>query len=155
MSLPEFFKNYLKIQKVSPITIKNYLADVNHFLEWLAQKTGIRYQIAGKAIFGLFTQETIEEYKTDQIANTPRSTINRRLSALRKFGQFGKSQEWISENPANKVANAQFTSEESKPTSEVLLEKFQRHLTQDGISPITIKNYLSDLRHFLGWLKAT
>lgn len=154
MYLPEFFKNYLKIQKVSPITIKNYLADINHFFNWLEEKTGIHHQIAGKAIFGLFTQETIEEYKSDQVPNTPLATINRRLSALRKFGQFGKSQGWISENPAIKVANTQFTSEESKPTSGVLAN-FQKHLAREKVSPLTIKNYLSDLRHFLGWLEAT
>jgi site-specific recombinase XerD len=157
MTLPDFFKLYLTTQKTSPVTVKNYLTDINHFLGWLAAKTGIHHQIAGKAIFGLFTRETLNEYKTDQIANTPLSTINRRLSALRRFGQFAKFQNWIGENPANKVANAnvQFTSEESKPTSEVLLKNFQKHLVEEKVSPVTIKNYLSDLRHFLGWLEAT
>lgn len=151
MNLPEFFKLYLTTQKISSVTAKNYLTDINHFLFWLAQKTGIHHQIAGKAIFGLFTQETIEEYKSDLLqSRIPLSTINRRLSALRKFGQFGKFQGWISENPAIKVANTQFTSD-----GEVLLTDFQKHLAREKISPVTIKNYLSDLRHFLGWLEAS
>ena len=29
MNLPELFKNYLKTQKVSSVTIKNYVADIN------------------------------------------------------------------------------------------------------------------------------
>jgi len=154
MNLPETFKVYLKTQNASEITIKNYLADINHFLQWLAQKTGVKHQIVGKAIFGLFTKETIKEYKTDLLqSRTPPSTVNRRLSALRKFGQFGKSQGWIREIP--KVGNVTSTSEESPtgPLSEVVLENFQKQLEKEKVSQITIKNYLSDLRHFLGWLE--
>ena len=92
MFLPEFFKNYLQIQKASPVTIKNYLVDINHFLNWLNKKTGIKYQVVGKSIFGLFTQETLNEYKNDLLSEkTPLSTLNRRLSALRKFGNSVKN----------------------------------------------------------------
>mgnify|MGYP001566905841 CR=1 FL=1 len=157
MYLPELFKIYLKTQKISSITAKNYLTDINHFLEWLAQKTGIHHQIAGKAIFGLFTKETLNEYKSDQLAEgTPLSTINRRLSALRKFGQFGRQQGWIAENPAEKVENATLVqTTNNKQQSERALVDFQKHLAKEKVSPITIKNYLSDLRHFLSWLQAS
>ncbi len=98
-------------------------------------------------------------------SKTPLSTLNRRLSSLRKFSQFGKSQGWLSEIP--KMANV--TPEDvihlretkaqlegvsaSKPTFEVL-EKFQKQLQKEKVSSLTIKNYLSDLRHFLSWLEA-
>jgi len=154
MLLPELFKLYLQIQKVSPITVKNYVVDVNHFLEWLAQKTGIKHQIVGKAIFGLFTIETIEEYKQDLLLlRTPLSTINRRLSTLRKFGQFGLKQGWLTENPANKIANADSDSlSKNKDQNVKVLLEFQKQLEKEKVSPLTIKNYLSDLRHFLSWL---
>jgi integrase/recombinase XerC len=155
MSLPELFKNYLQIEKASPVTVKNYVADINHFLSWLAQKTGIKHQIVGKAIFGLFTKETLEEYKKDlRQSMTPLSTINRRLSALRKFGQFGLKQGWLTENPARQVANSQSFANNSNSSFEIL-ESFQKQLEKEKVSPLTIKNYLSDLRHFLSWLKAS
>jgi site-specific recombinase XerD len=158
MLLPEIFKNYLIIRKTSPVTAKNYLVDVNHFLNWLAKETGVKYQIVGKAIFGLFTEETLNEYKTNLLlCQTPLSTLNRRLSALRKFGEFGKEQEWLKENPAEKITNATKTSfttlSTNKQPNEEILEKFSTHLEKEKASPITIKNYLSDLRHFLGWLE--
>jgi len=160
MLLPEIFKNYLIIKKISPVTAKNYLVDVNHFLNWLAKKTGVKYQIVGKAIFGLFTEETLKEYKNDLlISKTPLSTLNRRLSALRKFGEFGKKQEWLKENEAEKVANAIksdfIVSSVSKQPNEKVLGRFTQHLEAEKVSSITIKNYLSDLRHFLGWLEGT
>lgn len=156
MLLPELFKLYLQIQKVSPVTVKNYVVDVNHFLDWLAQKTGIKHQIVGKAIFGLFTEETLNEYKTDLLQNrTPLSTLNRRLSTLRKFGQFGKNQGWLSEMPSitSEVFSRQTLA--SPPNCSLVLGNFQKHLEKEKVSQITIKNYLSDLRHFLNWLEAS
>lgn len=154
MTLPEFFKNYLQIQGSSSATTKNYLVDINHFLQWLAQKTGIKHQIVGKAIFGLFTKETLNEYKTDLLqSKTPLSTLNRRLSALRKFGQFGLSQGWLTANPANKIINADSSQiVKDKDANIQILENFQKHLEKEKVSPLTTKNYLSDLRHFLNWL---
>ena len=153
MLLPELFKNYLQVEKASSITVKNYLVDINHFLGWLAQKTGIKHQIVGKGIFGLFTEETLNEYKTEQlIKKTPLSTLNRRLSALRKFGQFGLRQGWLKENPAITNAGSNLLSKDQDQSDKVLSE-FQKQLEKEKISPLTIKNYLSDLRHFLSWLE--
>ena len=153
MLLPELFKNYLQVEKASSITVKNYLADINHFLEWISQKTAIKYQIVGKGIFGLFTEETLNEYKTEQlIKKTPTSTLNRRLSALRKFGQFGLRQGWLKKNPAITNAGLNLLSKDQDQNNKVLSE-FQKQLEKEKISPLTIKNYLSDLRHFLNWLE--
>ncbi len=158
MFLPDLFKNYLKTQKISPVTRKNYLADINNFFTWLNKKTGIKYQVAGKAILGLFTKETINEYKEDQIKEkTPLSTINRRFSTLRKFGSFIQSQGWLHNNPALEVSNLDKEAiktplGQAQKEKEILIN-FKENLVEENISPITIKNYLSDLRHFLGWLK--
>lgn len=149
----ELFRLYLKTQGVSPVTVKNYAADVNHFFNWLAQKTGIRHQVAGNSIFGLFTKETLNEYKTDlKSAKTPPSTVNRRLSSLRKLGQFAKSQGWILENPGEKVVNA-LKQTTNRHLVEKILGNFRKHLEKEQVSQITIKNYLSDLRDFLAWVE--
>jgi len=170
MDLPSFFKTYLISQGCSPLTVKNYLSDVRDFFDWLAAKTGIRYQVAGKAIFGIFTKETILEYQQDLLtAKTPRSTINRHLSALRKLGEFARNQGWLSENPATKIGNVSARQyhipgrgrldAEGSQTEGVLpdwrevLGEFRDYLEKEKTNPLTIKNYLSDLRHFLGWLE--
>ncbi|MGB9706988.1 MAG: site-specific integrase [Microgenomates group bacterium] len=165
MNLPEYFRVYLISQKSSPVTVKNYVSDVKDFFDWLAKKTGIHYQVAGKAIFGILTKETIEEYQADLLtAKTPLSTINRHLSALRKLGEFARNQGWLSENPAAKISN--ITAEQARshlsgsdrralPEWTVTLKDFRRYLEKEKTSPLTIKNYLSDLRHFLSWLEAT
>jgi site-specific recombinase XerD len=170
MDLPKFFKLYLIRQGCSPLTVKNYLSDVKNFFDWLAAKTGIHYQVAGKGIFGIFTKETILEYQQDLLtAKTPRSTINRHLSALRKLGEFARSQGWLSENPAAKIGNVSarqyLLSGRSRlgagdsqtkgalPDWTEILGEFRDYLEKEKTNPLTIKNYLSDLRHFLGWLE--
>ena len=156
MNLPELFRQYLKTQKISSVTVKNYVADIKNFLNWLAAKTSIKYQVAGKSIFGLLTLETIEEYKSDlNTKQIPLSTINRRLSALRKFGQFGVSQGWLTKNEAILAENLRSSLVDTQPPSKKILTEFRKHLEKEEISPISIKNYLSDLRHFLSWLEAT
>lgn len=159
MNLPEIFRVYLISQKSSSATIKNYLADVNQFFLWLARKTKIHYQIAGQSIFSLFIPETLEEYKSDLISNQiPAKTINRHLSALRKLGQFAFSQGWITENAAEKVLNVtpQEIARINQPLSsdEEILGNFKAHLQKENASLLTIKNYLTDIRHFLNWLEA-
>jgi len=171
MSLPEIFRVHLISQKLSAATVKNYVSDVKDFLDWLAKKTGIKYQIVGKTIFGLFTKETILEYQQSLLtAKTPPSTINRHLSALRKLGEFAHNQGWLLENPAVKISNItakqhplQYhlgggrmdSSEVGKnlPEWNQVLGNFRNYLEKEKTSPLTIKNYLSDLRHFLGWLE--
>jgi len=159
MDLPKFFRTYLISQDCSPLTVKNYLSDVKNFFDWLAAKTGIHYQIAGKAIFGIFTKETILEYQQDLLsAKTPRSTINRHLSALRKLGEFARSQGWLSENPTAKIGNVNHQYQPgnapiSVPEQADILNEFRAYLKKEKTNPLTIKNYLSDLRHFLGWLE--
>lgn len=155
MNLPESYRAYLKTQGLSSATNKNYVADINHFLDWLYQKTHVHHRVAGINILGLFTIETLEEYKanlTDQ--NTPLSTVNRRLSALRKFGQFAKTQGWINQNPVLKIKNV-VVPESEQSVKQNLLARFQKSLEEEKVSKLTIKNYLSDLRHFLIWLEAT
>lgn len=154
MNLPRVFKLYLLSQKNSPVTIRNYLSDLNNFFDWFHQETGINHFVAGKSIFGLFTQETLEEYQKFLVQkNIPTTTINRRFSTLRKLGRFAQAQGWLKDNPAEKIKNVS-TSKVSlgSNTSEVLM-KFQKHLEKEKISPMTIKNYLSDIKHFLNWLE--
>lgn len=151
MNLPNYFQVYLQNQDISSVTVKNYLSDLNHFLNWLHQVTGINHNIAGKSIFGLFTQETLKEYQaylTQQ--NIPITTINRRFSTLRKVGRFAQFEGWVKDNPAEKIRNL---TEVANNKSEQILNEFRHHLEKEKISSVTIKNYLSDLRHFLNWLE--
>ena len=157
MNLPENFKTYLKFKGASTVTIKNYAVDCKHFLRWLYQKTKVNYRlVGGKEIFSLFTSENLKAYKNNLCqSNTSLATVNRRFSTLRKFGEFANSRGWLSENPALKIKNAVLQKTDDKNAGLKIMLGFKKYLEREKISPVTVKNYLSDLRHFLSWLKTT
>ena len=119
-SLDEF-ANWLKSQKLSHVSIKNYLSDLRQFLK-AADKTTDISQAAHDYISAL---------------HAPRATINRKLASLRKYCIFLNQTISIPNLPTD-------------PTHQ-LLKSFKAHLVKKRHSKKTITNYLSDLRHYLHW----
>jgi len=79
-------------------------------------------------------------------ATTSTATINRRLSSLRRFGDFLQTTNKLNNNPTQ--ANSSIIQQ---PNLKQIIDKYQQHLKQQNLSPITIKNYLSDLKIYLLW----
>jgi len=141
------FSLYLKAKNVSPATLRNYLADARHFLNWLNLPFNDPYKIAQS-----ITEETLKKYQQFlQENNIATSTINRRFSTLRQLGRFFISQGWSKKNPVKKVGN--ITAEKRNDFPQQLMEKFAKSLKDEGKSSTTIRNYLSDLRGYLEWNK--
>src|SRR3989339_450138 len=104
------FKSFLTAGNVSPITIKNYLSDFRHFAGWLEHHNSTDFQKQPVSTnfnqFQLISTRIISEYRSYLVKNNlPHKTINRRLSALRKFFSFCISQGLMKENPAKQISN--------------------------------------------------
>ena len=100
------FKNFLHAENISSVSLRNYLSDLRHFIGWLA--TSNKYQENNSLAENIssLNSEIIEEYKDRHIkSGLPHKTINRRLSALRKFFLFCQKEGLLKENPAKKVSN--------------------------------------------------
>ncbi len=80
----ELFKSFLLSCNKSRITIKNYLSDIRYFLGWLY---GENKTVADPLkSLGSITKNKLLAYRLYLIeCNIPKTTINRRLSALRFF----------------------------------------------------------------------
>jgi site-specific recombinase XerD len=150
------FKQYLLAENNSPITIKNYLSDLRHFLGWVilkllreasSQSAEKVEKITSEEFIALIDAPLIEEYKQYLITNNiPQKTINRRLSTLRKFFTFCILQGWQKDNPAKKVNNLIASKNE-------LLSDFQQYLMQKrGLSTSEIKNINDDINGFLNFI---
>jgi site-specific recombinase XerD len=155
------FKNFLLAGNVSPITLKNYLSDLRHFLGWLTfywkshcSNTAFLIDQNLIEILKQVQDDTIEKYKSYLIANNiPLKTINRRLSTLRKFFSFCISQGWLKENPAKKIKNEKIKNKnlpfESEGDNEKILKSFQQYLQKENLDQKTIKSYLEVVQEFL------
>lgn len=146
MGIVENFKFFLKSKGVSPLTKKNYLSDVRYFLKWV-KESGLsgKSVVSGKAELFWFNQTAITTFKNSLISSqTPPTTINRRLSALRQFGEFLVKQGWLKQNPAKIVSGVS-----GKSGWQFILSEFKGALKNQKQKEATIKNYLSDVRQFL------
>lgn len=96
------FQEYLVRQGMSPATVKNYLVDLNAFARWY------KTQAQSDAWLLTFSSADLRAYRAEMSNNgLSVSTINRRLQALRKFGQFAVEAGLLTHNPAHDVALVQ------------------------------------------------
>lgn len=96
------FQEYLIHQGMSPATVKNYLVDLNAFARWY------KTQAQSDAWLLTFSSADLRAYRAEMSNNSlSASTINRRLQALRKFGQFAVETGLMTHNPAHDVALVQ------------------------------------------------
>lgn len=168
LTLPNQFRTFLRLNGASKSTVKNYLADFNHFLAWLeltlkSQNIALNRSVP-ELIVHYFDPNYLTRYKDYLLQNQlPVSTINRRLSTLRAFGNFCISRAWLSKNPAKQIKNITLSEKESlypelrekrtKREKERLLIEFKRDLEKEEFRPNTVKNYLADIKSFLAWVE--
>ena len=144
------FSLYLKSQKVSENTLRNYLADTRHFFSWLSKDYSDLALNEPNIIAQNISTDVFKNYKKFLRSNgVPSSTINRRLSTLRKLSSFFVSQGWRQNNPGKKITN--ITSKKETDFYWQVLDRFAKTLKIEGKSDSTIRNYLSDIRGFLGF----
>lgn len=152
--LPKRFEKYLtETQKVSRKTLRDYRADVSHFSAWAIlhlKSSGVN--ISGfDSLLPHLSARLVANYKGYHLENgLPESTTNRRLSSLRNLSRFLLGEGLITEDPTRPVSNLRREPKVEEKLGAVL-EEFKRHLQKDGVSQITLKNYISDVRHFLAW----
>src|SRR6266571_5759593 len=96
--LEQFLKD-LERQEPSPNTLISYRLDLVHFARWFAQTNSEPFSAA------VVTPTDVREYR-GYLLNVERrqpATVNRRLTALRKFFQWAKAQGLIRDLPTEQV----------------------------------------------------
>src|SRR3989339_27268 len=96
----EEFISYLRSQRgYSPHTLRNYRNDLRQFVEFLSEKKGGRKSNNLESVDSL----DIREYLGRLYTQYKRSTIARKLSAVRSFYFFAERRGLIGNNPAATV----------------------------------------------------
>ena len=148
MNLPSEFKNHL-LQNSSKATAKNYLSDLNNYFAWFTKTKMIDPLSDPDLFFKTHSFKTLKEYKESLIdAKASSSTIKRRFAALKRFDQFASKENLSSSDPMSEIKSI------SLPKDENILLGFKKYLEKEKNSQSTIKNYISDINHFLNWTKS-
>jgi integrase/recombinase XerC len=100
------FLQALQHQKgYSPHTVKSYLADLNHFLEFLGTEedaeAGNRVRLEADAV----DAREIRSYLGSLFGHYRRTSIARRLSAIRSFFGFLEKEGFLDGNPAKEISS--------------------------------------------------
>lgn len=165
------FREFLITDGVSPLTLKNYLSDLRHFLGWFMlhlKSQGLSLNEAEDAtpaaLDTLLDVKAVTAYKTYLEANKlPVKTVNRRLSTLRKFCSLAIHQGWMKENPAKQVPNVGVTGDEAPAkaaiapapasrqqavTVNTLIREYSQHLRLEKKSEKEISLTTDDIEEF-------
>jgi site-specific recombinase XerD len=123
------FSLWLKSKSYSSSTIRNYLSDVNAYVNLTRD-------------LNIFSSDTVSSY-LQTIQKNP--AYSRYLSSLSKFFQYALDQNLIKVDPLKQAQKIK------KPSTDDILSDYQSFLTKKHFSPSTIRNYLNDLRQFIDW----
>ncbi len=94
------FEAYLQHHALSPVTIRNYLADLRAFSRWHTTRHA-RAQTFAPADFRAYREHLCRETQ-----HSP-ATVNRRLQSLRLFGRFLHETGETAENPTREITLVQ------------------------------------------------
>lgn len=148
------FIRHLSNLGVSRNTLKNYQSDIVFFSNWAASKlkeTGIVIESFSESI-PFLSPQLARDFKNSQSKQIQsQNTVNRRLSSLRALSRFLVETQVLESDFMDEVAN--IGTSDQFLGSHPLLTHFRKHLEAENVSKNTVKNYLSDIKHFLSWLE--
>lgn len=151
--LLDFFSLYLQSIDASANTQKNYLSDLRHFLQWMVKDSPTSIPSERESVLTELTalsSTSINAYlDTLQSSGVTTTTINRKISTLKKFFDFSYQQGWTRENPLDNITLKQ--NSETSVNQKKLLASFEEFLRREGVSTHSRESYLSDTRQFLSW----
>lgn len=171
MSLPanqdllKLFGAFLAEAGLSSISIKNYVSDLRHFLAFCTHLSNTENEVTPELIFQSLSKY-INLYSENQKSNfTPTNTINRRSASIRRFSTFLKTSFNIQEAAIEQNASASNTNATSTPKTssynfsststddqyKKVISQFKQYLEKEKKTHSTVKNYLSDINHFINW----
>lgn len=154
------FTAYLtNVQRLSSLSVRNYLSDLNHFWDWLEKNRQLLTidcqeklnltDLSDLSPIWSINIASLEKYKNYILGvGSAKSTIKRRLATIRTFCQFCFSQGWLKQNLSLTLINPSKIKIENKEIHDII-SQFGTFLRDQNASKNTVKNYVADVRNFL------
>jgi site-specific recombinase XerD len=125
--IDQFLKD-LERQESSRLTILNYRSDLNHFSRWFEGSNGEPFSPAA------LTPTDIRDYRSHLVAVERRApaTVNRRLSAFKRFSQWAKAEGLIDELPTDDIKGVASTPRAPKWLEKREVDRLLRAAERGG-----------------------
>ena len=149
------YKQYLRRQKISTATVDNYLVDGVQFLRWLGDKLRQRgYQIIPQqpaTFISYLNQRLLLDYFNYLATRVSApATRKRRIAGVKKLLEYAIKQGYLDQQ---ELALKKLTEQLLLLNPARLLVEFKQWLQREKTTELTIKNYLSDIRHLLNFIQ--
>lgn len=148
-TLLQSFRQYLFTSKTtaSRYTVKNYLADIRHFLTWYENEFAKPFDptLATSFIIDLYKKAYVNQKQGN--SSLSYRSFERHLSSLRKFFVYLATTGQITANPMDDSHKT-----EKQAVDEWHIQGFKDYLYQSKIANISIKNYIIDIQQFITWM---
>lgn len=95
------FSNHLFLTQASKLTLKNYLMDIKQFKDWFSQVNAAQTQLQSSiSPLEMLNAKVVDEYKNRLLYDAKLSplSVNRKLSSLRKYLAWAKTQGFLKRN---------------------------------------------------------
>lgn len=142
--LQALFKSHLlsEVPALGKNTIKNYVSDVRHFLGWL--------HVNEDSFSAFITEEKIEKYRDTLFEeHLPETTINRRLSTIRKFCSFLVGMGELKYNPSLTISNVSTKSysaySDSTKNENAPIERHEKESVRYNFNLVLALSFISVL----------
>jgi len=120
------FEAYLATEKISPVTIKNYAADINQFARWTKN--------LGKKEMKDIVSKDIKRYLVLEFSEAPQATVDRKTSSLKKFFNWAREKQIIEVNPIDGfLKDTAYLKPLTRSLDELTTKKIERSVF--GIEP--------------------
>ncbi|MEI8068055.1 MAG: hypothetical protein WCG91_03895 [Candidatus Shapirobacteria bacterium] len=136
MEIVNSYKLWLGNHHYSDSTIRNYLVDLNKYIDSVESSKSI------------FSPETITSYLTSISKDENKERYS---SSLNKFFQFAVDQGLTSSNPIKKLMKKNSELPSTIYDLQSALEQYQIQLVKKNFTVATIKNYINDIQQFINW----
>lgn len=153
MSYLTSYQSWLAQHGYSSATVRNYLVDVNKYLEFASKTASFEPNTIDTQYPLIFSTDLLLSY-IDQLTGNTNS--QRYLASLNTFCQFAVDQHLIKSNPVSKIRKQSKKVTAPNPVSELRLQKlsFSDHLTKHNYPQVTIRNYINDVEQYITWLES-
>ncbi|MBU1089129.1 site-specific integrase, partial [Patescibacteria group bacterium] len=147
------FRLWLHSRQYSSSTILNYISDTKKYLRWLKKQP--QHKQSHRSPSKFFSPNLLASY-ISHLSNKKSNT--RYLASLSLFCQFAVNQNIVSTNPykkaiklikQNKRQRSHLQGEANLNNISSLLNHYKTYLITTKKSPVTIRNYLADIRQFI------
>jgi len=145
------FADFLLTKKYGSLSVKSYLADLEHYSDWAVTKSKRPNSklSSNNSLPTFFNSRALEQYLLEiQVSESP-AAIKRRLAALSSFLKYACAEKWLNSSLLNVFKTLADSTHQALKTNDQVLSDFTLYLQDKQTTKNSLRSYVTDIGEFL------